>query len=70
MGDKPIKSIQGQGQDVSNTLQGFGVNPQVAGAAGVPLVLGMGVLNFLGAGGVKEKGMQEAVSLAKSGRNS
>ena len=55
LGSGPVKNIQGQGADLSQSLNSIGINPKLSKNAGIPLVVGMGAFNLLPGGGVKNK---------------
>lgn len=54
MGEKPVKNIQGQGADLSRSLQQVGVPRGVSEKVGVPGVVALGLLNVLPGGGAKK----------------
>lgn len=62
MGDKPVKNLQGQSADASKALNkgvlGVGLPKDVADKVGMPSVLALGALNFVG-GGAKNQVARE-----------
>jgi hypothetical protein len=71
MGNQPVKSLEGQGYDISQALQkikiaGHGLNPQIANTVGVPAVVGLGLLNTLPGGSERAKAVEEVAKTAGS----
>lgn len=64
-GNQPVENLQEQGKQYSAIAQKFGVRPDIAQKAGLPVAVGLGISDLIpGVGGAKKEVAKEGITAA------